>query len=129
MNVSVRPILSKRDKKLFLDVPFALYGKSSNWVAPLYVERFEHLDPKKNPYFQHAETELFLAEMDGKPLGRISAQIDRLHLERYNDATGQFGFLKPQMIRRFLLPFRAQPGMAESARHEACTRTLQLFNQ
>ena len=49
MSVSVRPVLSKQDKKLFLDVPFALYGKGSNWVAPLYFERFEHLDPKKNP--------------------------------------------------------------------------------
>ena len=75
-------------------MPFALYGKDSNWVAPLYFERFEHLDPKKNPYFQHAETQLFLAEVNGKPVGRISAQIDRLHLERYHDATGQFGFLE-----------------------------------
>jgi len=94
MSVSVRPVLSKQDKKLFLDVPFALYGKGSNWVAPLYFERFEHLDPKKNPYFQHAECQLFLAEIDGKPVGRISAQIDRLHLERYHDAMGQFGFLE-----------------------------------
>ena len=93
-HVSVRSVLSKRDKKLFLDVPFALYGKGSNWVAPLYFERFEHLDPNKNPYFQHAETQLFLAEVNGKPDGRISAQIDRLHLERHQDATGQFGFLE-----------------------------------
>ena len=47
--VSIRPVLSKQDKKLFLDVPFALYGKGSNWVAPLYFERFEHLDPEKIP--------------------------------------------------------------------------------
>ena len=93
-SVSVRPVLSKQDKKLFLDVPFALYDKGSNWVAPLYFERFEHLDPKKNPYFQHAETQLFLAEVKGKHVGRISAQIDRLHLERYHDGTGQFGFLE-----------------------------------
>ena len=92
--VKVRPVISKQDKKLFLDVPFTLYGKGSNWVAPLYFERFEHLDPKKNPYFQHAETQLFLAEVDGKPVGRISSQIDRLHLERHQDATGQFGFLE-----------------------------------
>jgi hypothetical protein len=94
MKVSVRPVLTKHDQKQFLDVPFALYGKGSNWVAPLYFERFEHLDPKKNPYFSHAEVQLFLAEVNGKPVGRISAQICRLHLERYRDATGQFGFLE-----------------------------------
>ncbi len=92
--VRVRPVLSKDDKKLFLDVPFGLYDKGSNWVAPLYLERFEHLDPRKNPYFRHAETQLFLAEVNGRPVGRISVQIDRLHLERYQDSAGQFGFLE-----------------------------------
>lgn len=95
-SVSVRPVLSKNDEKLFLDVPFALYGKGSNWVAPLYFERFEHLSTKKNPYFRHAEAQLFLAEVNDKAVGRISAQIDQLHLERYGDATGQFGFLEAQ---------------------------------
>ena len=94
MTVSVRPVLSKPDKKQFLDVPFSIYAKDPNWVAPLYFERFEHLDPKKNPYFKHAESQLFLAEVNGKPIGRISAQICQLHLDRYKDATGQFGFLE-----------------------------------
>jgi hypothetical protein len=94
MTVSVRPVLTKHDKKAFLDVPFSIYGNDSNWVAPLYFERFEHLDPKKNPYFKHAESQLFLAEKNGNPVGRISAQICQLHLERYKDASGQFGFLE-----------------------------------
>jgi hypothetical protein len=94
MTVSVRPVLTKHDKRTFLDVPFSIYGKDSNWVAPLYFERFEHLDPKKNPYFKHAESQLFLVEKNGKPVGRISAQICQLHLERYKDASGQFGFLE-----------------------------------
>ena len=94
VSVTVRPVLSKHDKRIFLDVPHSLYGRNSNWVAPLYLERFEHLDPKKNPYFQHAEAQLFLAEIDGTAVGRISAQIDQLHLDRYKDATGQFGFLE-----------------------------------
>jgi hypothetical protein len=93
-SVKIRPVLSKRDKRIFLDVPHGLYGKNSNWVAPLYFERFEHLDPSKNPYFQHAETQLFLAELDGRPVGRVSAQIDQLHLDRHKDAAGQFGFLE-----------------------------------
>jgi hypothetical protein len=94
MKVNVRPVITKFDLKQFLDVPFGIYGKGSHWVAPLYFERFEHLSPKKNPYFRHAEVQLFLAEIDGKPAGRISAQVCKLHLERYKDDTGQFGFLE-----------------------------------
>ena len=92
--INVRPVLTKADKLTFLKVPFEIYKEDKNWVAPLFLERLEHLDPKKNPYFEHAEAQLFIAEKNGKAVGRISAQIDRLHLERYKDDCGQFGFLE-----------------------------------
>ena len=95
-SVTVRPVRGKEDLRVFLDVPFALYAKDPNWVAPLYLERLEHLDPKKNPYYQHAEVELFLAFRNGKPVGRISAQLCRLRTERYQDGVGQFGFLEAE---------------------------------
>ena len=53
-----------------------------------------HFQPKHNPYFQHARAEFFLAYRGGEPVGRITAQIDQLHLERYHDATGHFGFIE-----------------------------------
>jgi len=95
-SVSVRAARGKEDLKAFLDVPFALYRNDPNWIAPLYIERLEHLDPKKNPYFQHADVELFLAVRDGRPVGRISAQLCRLRSARYKDGVGQFGFLEAE---------------------------------
>ncbi len=92
--IAVRPADTKKDKLAFLQVPFAVYRDDPNWVAPLFLERLEHLDPKKNPYFAHAEVQLFIAEQGGRSVGRISAQIDRLRLEHHRDATGQFGFLE-----------------------------------
>lgn len=95
-SVTVRPARGKEDLKAFLGVPFALYAGDPNWVAPLHLERLEHLDPKKNPYFRHAEVELFLALRGGRPVGRISAQLSRLRSERYRDGVGQFGFLEAE---------------------------------
>ena len=92
--ITIRPVQNKKDQTTFLKVPFPIYANDPNWVAPLYLERFEHLGEKKNPYFKHAEAQLFIAERDGKTVGRISAQICKLHQERYKDATGQFGFLE-----------------------------------
>ncbi|MDP4822825.1 MAG: dATP pyrophosphohydrolase [Aestuariivirgaceae bacterium] len=92
--ITIRQVRDARDRKAFLDLPFRLYANDPAWVPPLYVERDDHLT--KNPFFQHAEAQLFLAERDGQVVGRISAQIDRLHLERYNDATGQFGFIEAE---------------------------------
>ncbi len=92
--VEIRPVSDRKGVQDFLSVPFALYADDPNWIAPLFFERNEHLDRKKNPYFLHAEAQLFVAYDGSRPVGRITAQIDRLHLERFNDATGQFGFLE-----------------------------------
>jgi GNAT superfamily N-acetyltransferase len=92
--VTVRTVEGRADLRRFLEVPFGIYRDDANWIAPLYVERTRHLDRRRNPYFQHAEAEFFLAERHGEPVGRISAQVDRLHLERHNDGAGQFGFLE-----------------------------------
>ena len=92
--VTIKPVSDKAGIREFLDVPFPLYRHDPNWVAPLYLERLEHLNPKKNPYFQHADVQLFVAYRDGKPVGRISAQHDRLRLEHHKDNTGQFGFFE-----------------------------------
>ena len=78
----------------FIRVPFALYADDSHWVAPLILERRDHLNPRRNPYFDHAEVAYWLAFRDGRAVGRISAQVDRAYLERHDDATGHFGFIE-----------------------------------
>lgn len=92
--IEVRPVESARDLDRFIAMPRLVYRDDPNWVAPLALERKEVLSPRRNPYFQHAEAQLFLAERAGTAIGRISAQVDQLHLERYGDETGQFGFLE-----------------------------------
>jgi hypothetical protein len=91
-DLSVKEVTDKKDIRNFLEVPFITYANDPNWVAPLFFERKEHLDPKKNPYFQHADVKLFVAYRNGKPMGRISAQDDRLRLEIHKDNRGLFGF-------------------------------------
>jgi hypothetical protein len=93
-DVSVVEVTGRSGAYEFLNVPFSIYASDANWVPPLYFERMEHLDSKKNPYFAHADVQLFVAHRNGRPVGRISAQIDRLRLDRFQDATGLFGFLE-----------------------------------
>ena len=92
--VLTRPVSGKRDMDRFIRVPWALYREDPNWVPPLMMERRDHLDAGKNPYFKHADTNFWLAERDGRAVGRISAQVNRAHLERYEDAVGHFGFFE-----------------------------------
>lgn len=78
--ISIRPVLTKADKKAFVDLPFRLYANDPNWVPPLKDEVYGLITPGKNPWFEHAEAEFFLAERNGEVVGRISAHIDHLAL-------------------------------------------------
>ncbi len=79
----------------FIRVLWPLYKDDPAWVPPLMLERRMQLSPK-NPYFEHATFSSWVAYRNGKPVGRISAQIDQLHLDRYQDATGFFGMLEAE---------------------------------
>ena len=92
--IAVVPVQSPQHFSAFLDLPKRIYADDPNWTTPLDIERRMHFDMKKNPFFAHAEGQLFLAFENGAPVGRISAHVDRLHLERYSDHTGNFGFLE-----------------------------------
>lgn len=84
--------LSRRDIGRFIRVTGPLYATTPEWVAPLEIERRLHLG-RHNPYFEHAEWQGWLAWRDGRPVGRVSAQLDRTRLATHRDATGYFGFL------------------------------------
>lgn len=92
--VIVTPVEGKAMWRAFHRLPHNVYKNDPNWVAPLLLERGIHFDTKHNPFFQHAKAAFWLATRDGVPVGRITAQIDSLHLERYQDATGHFGFIE-----------------------------------
>jgi hypothetical protein len=93
-SVEIVPVQTKRQWRDFHYLPFAIYKGDPNWVPPLLLERKFHFQAKHNPYFQHARAAFFLAYREAEPVGRITAQIDQLHLERYHDATGHFGFIE-----------------------------------
>lgn len=94
--LTLKAVTSRADRETFIRLPWALYRDDPAWIPPLLMERREHLDPRKNPFFEHAEARFWLALRDGHPVGRISAQVNRAHLARYGDATGHFGMLEAE---------------------------------
>lgn len=93
-SVTIRPVGSRRERKRFVKVPFHLHREHPQWVAPLIFERMEFLDPRKNPWFEHAEAQLFVAEREGEPVGRISAQVDSRWDEYQGGNDALFGFFE-----------------------------------
>ncbi len=94
MTVEVTPVTTKRQREAWLRLPWRLYRDHPAWVPNLLMLQRGVIDPKKNPFFQHGEAQLFLATHDGEPVGRISAAIDRDHNEQHGERTGFFGFFE-----------------------------------
>lgn len=91
--IEVRPVHSARDLRAFIEFPNRLYADDPAWIPPLLTEQRHTFSPK-SAFYEHAQVQLWMAFRDGEPVGRISAQIDQLRVERYADATGHFGVLE-----------------------------------
>ncbi|HJS95651.1 MAG TPA: hypothetical protein VJ741_15415 [Solirubrobacteraceae bacterium] len=92
--LDIRPVASKRELNTFIKLPWRLYRNEPNWVPPLVFDRRRFLDRSRNPFFKHAEVELFLAWRGEEPVGRVSAQIDRNFNEFQRHEWGMFGFFE-----------------------------------
>ena len=96
--LTIRPVLTQRDRKAFVDLPFRLYADDPNWVPPLKGEALGLITPEKNGWYSHAKAQLFLAEERGRVVGRISAHIDTLALtmpaeQGFGPGIGQWGLM------------------------------------
>ena len=90
--VTVRPVTSSADRKRFLDFPYSHYAGDRTFVPPLRMDQAKVIDAKKNPFFEHGDMQLFLAERAGEVVGRVAAIVNGMHLQKYADGNGFFGF-------------------------------------
>jgi GNAT superfamily N-acetyltransferase len=102
VSVEIRPVGSLADRRQFVDLPFRLHAIGTPWIPPLKLERHLFLSPRLNPLFRDGEAQLFLACRDGRPVGRISAQIDTGFNVFHGNAWGMFGFLELEEDREAL---------------------------
>lgn len=92
--ISVRVASSPADLSAFVDLPYRLYKDVPEWVPPFKRDVRTQLDRAHNPFFEHGEAEYFLAERDGRVVGRVAAVVNRLHNETHDDRVGFFGFFE-----------------------------------
>jgi GNAT superfamily N-acetyltransferase len=92
-------VTSRRDRNAFIDLAYRLNADDPHWVAPLRGDVVELLNRKKNPFYDHAEVQLFLARRGDEVTGRISAHIDFLQHtlppeQGMGPGTGNWGMLE-----------------------------------
>jgi GNAT superfamily N-acetyltransferase len=100
-HIIIRPVETAADRKAFVELAFRRNAGDRHWVPPLRQEVYGLITPGKNPWFDHAEAQLFLAERDGRAVGRISAHIDHLALAQpaaqgMGPGTGNWGMMEAE---------------------------------
>jgi GNAT superfamily N-acetyltransferase len=95
--VRVAPVRTSAERRQFIDLPFRLHRDLPHWVPPLKSDVAALVDPKKHPFHEHAEVELFLArDAANKVVGRVAAIRNRLHEETHHEPVGFFGLFETE---------------------------------
>lgn len=93
--VSIEVVVGRRLFNRFLGFPYELYKGDQNYVPELRIAQREVLNRKKNPFFQHAEAEYFLAvDENGVDVGRIAAITNERYVAHWNENFGFIGFFE-----------------------------------
>ncbi len=82
-----------REVSRFLNVSYGIYRNDPHWVAPLLLD-LKKVFTNVNPLFQHAEMQLWIAQRDGRDVGRIAGILDQHHNQTHSEQTAFFGFFE-----------------------------------
>jgi len=113
-SLEIREVSGQKALSSFIRLPWSIYKDDPNWVPPLLAERKDALS-RKHPFFRHAIWRAWVAYRNGQAVGRISAQIDNLHLKQHDTKTGFFGLIEaPDDDEVFSALFKTAEGWLRS---------------
>ena len=94
--VEVRRVESNGMMKDFIMLPWSarIYVNDPAWIPPIIRDQKRLFDRTKGYFFEIGEAEFFVAYQGSRPVGRITAQVNHLYENKYNNDTGFFGFFE-----------------------------------
>ena len=90
--IDIIPVTTKSLLKTYLDFIHDLYKDDENYVPELYMSQKDLFNKKKNPFFEYAEIQSFIAKRAGKVVGRITAILNKNYNDYHKCNVGFFGF-------------------------------------
>lgn len=92
MSVKIVPVEGKKLLHKYIDFPHDLYEGDPHYVPELFMAQKDLFNPKKNPFFSHAQVQSYLAYRGDKIVGRISAILNGNYNDYHKSNVGFFGF-------------------------------------
>jgi GNAT superfamily N-acetyltransferase len=90
--IKIKEITSKKEMKQFVKFPFSLYKNNKYWVPPIIKDEVNNFDKNKNPVFEHAKANFFIALKNEQIVGRVVAIINTYEVEKQQIKKIRFGW-------------------------------------
>ena len=71
---TIRKIDTKKDYKKFVKFPTELYKDNPNYIPPMESDEYK-MTTKKNAHYKECDQAYFLADQEGKVVGRIACVV------------------------------------------------------
>ncbi len=89
MSVQIKEVVSKHDYKQFVNFLYKHYKGSENWIPPMKSDEMFSIDENKNPAYEFCISKFWLAEDNGKIVGRIGAIINDVYNKKVGEKLGR----------------------------------------
>lgn len=93
-HLEIKGVEDRKSRKAFIRLLWDIYRHDPHWIPPLIHSQEELVGFRPHPFYERNRVKNFVAWLDGKPVGRISAIVNVGHNERYAEKRGFFGFFE-----------------------------------
>lgn len=88
--IEIIPVDTKAKKKQFVEFHYSLYKDCPQWVPPFKSDIYMMMNKEKHPFYEHSDSDFFLAIKDGKVAGRVAALENRAFNKYHNTKDAEF---------------------------------------
>lgn len=92
-NVCIKSVSTRKDLEEFIKFPITLYAGNGQFVPEMANDVRDSFNPDKNHGLSFTEVQAFIAERDGKVVGRIAGIINSRANKKWNSSVVRFGYI------------------------------------
>jgi hypothetical protein len=94
--VAIQTVTTAGQRRQFLEFPGRLYQGDPLWIPPLLCNERQLLGWSNHPFYEHAQSQAFLAIRGNTVVGRVAAIVNQAHNRLHRDQLGFFGFFESE---------------------------------
>ena len=88
--LEIIPVLDKKTQKQFIEFQYQLYETCPQFTPPFKSDIYMMMNKQKHPFYDHSDSDHFLALRDGEVVGKIAALENKPFNKHHNTLDSEF---------------------------------------